>query len=174
MKALIISANSFEDLELHYPLYRMREDGIDVTVAAPEKGMITGKHGYSIGANKTFSEIKPEDYDLLIIPGGKAPEEVRLDKDALGIVRDFFDAGKVIGSICHGAQVLVSADVLRGRNITCWKGVRDDAIAAGANYTDVEVVVDKNLVTSRMPNDLPAFLREIERLITAKAARKAA
>jgi protease I len=174
MKAIIISANSFEDLELHYPLYRLREDGIDVTVAANEKGMITGKHGYTVGVHKAFPEVNPDDYDLLIIPGGQAPEEVRLHKDALRIVRGFFEAGKPVGSICHGAQVLVSAGVLKGRNVTCWKGVKDDVIAAGANYTDVEVVVDGNLVTSRMPNDLPAFMRETGKLINAKAGLKAA
>jgi protease I len=174
MKALIISANNFEDLELHYPLYRLREDGIDVTVAAPVKGMITGGHDYAVGVNKAFSEIKPMDYDLLIIPGGKAPEEVRLHRDAISIVRSFFDAGKTVGAICHGPQVLVSANVLKGRNVTCWKGIKDDVIAAGANYTDVEVVVDGNLVTSRMPGDLPAFMRELEKLRTVKAERKAA
>lgn len=174
MKALIISANSFEDLELHYPLYRLKEDGVEVTVAAPEKGIITGGHGYVVGVNRTFKEIDPKDYDILVIPGGKAPEEVRLNDAALDIVREFVKAGKPVGSICHGAQVLVSAGVLKGMNITCWKGVKDDVIAAGANYTDMEVVVDRNLVTSRMPGDLPAFMREIEKQISRKAERKAA
>lgn len=174
MKALVIAADGFEDMELYYPLYRLKEEGWDVTLAGPDKGIITGKHGYSVITDTTFSKPYPKDYDLLVIPGGKGPETVRIDLDALNIVKYFFANDKPVASICHGAQVLVSANVLKGRKATCWKGIRDDIIAAGAKYSDSEVVVDGNLVSSRMPDDLPAFMREVFRITAATRVKKAA
>jgi protease I len=165
MKALVISANGFEDLELYYPIYRLKEEGWDVTLSAPATGTISGKHGYEAKVDVQLSQVNPREYDLLIIPGGKAPEEVRLDGSALGIVRHFFDQNKPVAAICHGPQVLVSAGVIKGRNVTCWKGVKDDVVAAGAGYSDASVVVDWNLITSRMPDDLPEFMREVLNLI---------
>ncbi|MBI5189778.1 MAG: type 1 glutamine amidotransferase [Nitrospirae bacterium] len=172
MKALIMAADGFEDMELHYPLYRLKEEGWDVTIAGPYKGIMTGKHGYTTLADTTFSKLVPKEYDLLVIPGGKAPEAVRLDMDALKTVKRFMGEDRPVAAICHGLQVLVSAETLEGRKATCWKGIRDDILAAGAMYTDSEVVVDGNLVTSRMPDDLPAFMREVFRL-AAKAGIKA-
>ena len=162
MKALILAAEGFEDSELLYPMYRMQEEGHEVEVAAPEEGAITGKHGYTVEVTETFDEAGgPLDYDLLIIPGGKAPETVRLDQIAVDLTREMMDAGKVVAAICHGAQVLISAGVLEGRKATCYEGIRDDVKVAGADYSDAEVVVDGNLITSRCPADLPAFSREI-------------
>ncbi|HEY3347504.1 MAG TPA: type 1 glutamine amidotransferase domain-containing protein [Nitrospirota bacterium] len=178
MKALIISANDFEDLELYYPYYRLKEEGWDITIAAPDTGTIAGKHGYSVPIESKFSDINPDEFDILFIPGGRAPEEVRINENALRIVNSFFDDGKIVASICHGAQVLVSANRVLGRKITCWKGVRDDVLAAGGLYTDTEVVVDGNLVSSRMPVDLPAFMRELMKLtrmaVQLEQARRAA
>ena len=177
MKVLMLGADGFEDLELMYPLYRVKEEGHDLTLAGAKKGVITGKHGYEAVVDTAFGKVDPSVYDILIIPGGKAPESVRLDEDALKIVRHFFDNDKPVGSICHGIQVLISAGVLKGREVTCWKGVKDDAIAAGAKYYDREAVVDGNLVTSRMPDDLPMFIRELHKLVAAQkveAGRKAA
>ena len=171
MKVLILGADGFEDLELMYPLYRVREEGHELTLAGREKGMITGKHGYEAMVDTPFSKVDPAAYDLLIIPGGRAPESVRLDMDAIKIVRHFFEKDKLVGAICHGIQVLISAGVLKGREVTCWRGVKDDAIAAGAKYHDREAVVDGNLVTSRMPDDLPAFIREIHKVAHARAAK---
>jgi len=165
MKALILVADGVEDCEVLYPLYRLREADVEVDVAGPERGGVTGKHGYTIEAGLAFSEVRAEDYDLLVVPGGKAPESVRLDDSAVGVTRSMFRAGKVVAAICHGGQVLVSADVLRGREATCWRGIRDDLKAAGARYVDGEVVVDGNLITSRCPDDLPAFCREIFRVL---------
>ncbi|MEK6977748.1 MAG: type 1 glutamine amidotransferase domain-containing protein [Candidatus Hydrothermarchaeota archaeon] len=165
MKVLIISADGFEDSELLYPYYRMLEEGHQVTVASHRKGKITGKHGYEVAAEMPFERVTAEEYDALIIPGGRAPESVRLSEAALGIVRHFFEARKPVASICHGIQVLISAGVVKGRKATCWKGVRDDLKAAGGIYKDEEVVVDGNLITSRFPDDLPAFCRAlVERL----------
>lgn len=165
MKALIISANDFEDLELTYPYYRMKEEGWDVTVAGPEEGKITGKHGYPVKVDMKYSDVNPDEYDLLVIPGGRAPETVRLNRDALNIVSRFFEQDKYVASICHGVQVLISAGQVAGKRCTCWKGVKDDAIAAAARYVDAEVVVDGNLISSRMPDDLPAFMREVTKVM---------
>ncbi len=165
MKALILLADGFEDSEFLYPLYRLQEEGIDVDVAGPEKGTYTGKHGYTGEATLTFSEASAEDYDALILPGGKAPETVRLDDDALDITRTMFKAKKIVAAICHGAQTLISAGVLDGRKATCWQGIQDDLKVAGAAYSDEEVVVDGHLITSRCPEDLPAFSRALMRAL---------
>ncbi len=165
MKALILAADGFEDSELLYPYYRLQEEQIPVDVAGPEVGTLTGKHGYSTEANLTFGEVRPEEYGLLVLPGGKGPETVRLDEDAVATARQMFEEGKPVAAICHGAQVLISAEVLEGKKATCWQGVRDDLKAAGADYHDKEVVVDGNLITSRQPGDLPAFCREIFKAI---------
>jgi len=161
MKALMIIADGFEDSEFFYPYYRLLEAGVAVDVAAPEKATVTGKHGYTFQANMTFSEIDPSEYDTLVIPGGKGPETVRLDEDAVAAAGAIFESGKPVAAICHGCQVLISAGVLDGKRATCWMGIRDDLKAAGAIYSDEEVVVDGNLITSRRPGDLPAFSREL-------------
>ena len=173
MKALILSADGFEDMELFYPTYRLKEEGWEVDLAAPVAGALTGKHGYGATADYPISEVNPDGYGLLVIPGGKAPESVRLDPDALLVVKHFFNLNKPVAAICHGPQVLVSAGVLKDRKVTCWKGVRDDVTAAGARYVDAEVVVDGNLVTSRMPDDLPSFMRAVFGLLAASSARAA-
>lgn len=161
MRALIISANDFEDSELLYPYYRLLEEEIEVDIASMHSGRITGKHGYSVDVNLAFDKVNPNEYELLIIPGGKAPEAVRLSKDALRICKHFFGTNKTVASICHGAQVLISAGLMRGRKAACWPGIKDDIIAAGAHYLDKDVVVDGVLISSRQPGDIPAFLREI-------------
>lgn len=161
MKALMISADGFEDSELLYPYYRLREEQVAVDVASMRDGEITGKHGYTFKANLSFANVSPGDYDVLVIPGGKAPERVRLSKKALGIVKHFFEEDKPVASICHGAQVLISAKVVKDREATAYIGIQDDLRAAGAKVSDTEVVVDGNLITSRHPGDLPAFNREL-------------
>ncbi|MCE5276833.1 MAG: type 1 glutamine amidotransferase [Planctomycetaceae bacterium] len=161
MKVLILSADGVEDLELFYPLYRFKEQGFDVDVAGPKAGPITGKHGYAIDANLSFDDVDADNYDVLFLPGGKGPEIVRLSDKAVSVTRQMFEAGKCVAAICHGPQILASAGVLEGKRATCWAGVRDDIRAAGANYRDEEVVVDGNLITSRQPEDLPAFCRTI-------------
>lgn len=128
-------------------------------------GLITGKHGYEINADVAFKDVNPADYNILVISGGKGPEKMRLDKDALEITRYFFKENKPVAAICHGPQVLVSAGVIKGRKATCWLGIRDDIIAAGALYEDREVVIDGNLISSRSPHDLYAFGREMIKLL---------
>jgi len=165
MKALIISADNFEDTELLVPYYRFKEEGINLEVASIIKDKIKGKHGYEVNVDKPLKEISPEEYDFLLLPGGRAPETVRKDKDALKIVRYFFEKGKPVFAICHGPQILISAGLLKGRHATCYRSVAPELKEAGAIYEDKEVVVDGNLVTSRQPSDLPAFLIEAIKMI---------
>jgi archaeal arginyl aminopeptidase len=165
MKALIVSADNFEDSELLVPYYRLMEEGISVTVAAPVGGSIRGKHGYEVGVDLPLDQVVSADYDLLVLPGGKAPEEVRKVPAALETCRRFFADGRPVAAICHGPQTLISAGLLKGRHATCYHTVAEEIQEAGALYEDREVVVDGNLVTSRQPSDLPAFMREIMKLL---------
>ena len=165
MRALIISADNFEDSELLFPYYRLKEEGHQVDVASGAKGRINGKHGYEVTVDKVLGNVEPNEYDMLILPGGKAPAALRKVTAAVDIARDFMQQGKPIAAICHGPQILVTADVLQGRHATCYHSVADELKRAGALYEDREVVVDGNLVTSRQPSDLPAFMREMIRLL---------
>lgn len=165
MKALIISADEFEDSELLVPYYRLREEGFDVDIAAPRQGRIAGKHGYVVEANLALEEVRAEDHALLVVPGGRAPQAVRGTDAAQAIVKSFFQRNLPVAAICHGPQVLITAGVLDGRHATCYKSVAPEMQAAGALYEDSEVVVDGNLVTSRQPADLPAFMRALMRLV---------
>jgi protease I len=168
MKALIVTADGFEDLELMVPYNRLKEEGISVDVASIRTGKITGIHGYEIEAARSLGEVSPEDYDLLLLPGGKAPQTIRTEPAALEVARAFFDQNKPVAAICHGPQTLISAGLLKGRRATCYKTVADELRNAGALYEDSEVVVDGNLVTSREPRDLPAFDREMMRLVSGR------
>ena len=161
MKVLIISGNGAEDRELFYPYYRLKEEGIGVEVASFSKATITGKRNLEMEVDLTLSEVKVEDYHALILPGGKAPEKLRKDKNVLRITQDFFRQGKPIAAICHGPQIPLSAGLLKGRKATCAPSVREELLQAGAVYQDKEVVVDGNIITSRLPKDLPAFGREL-------------
>jgi protease I len=168
MKALILSANDFEDSELLVPYYRLLEAGYTVDVAAEKTGVIRGMHGYEVLAVKGFADVDPKEYAVLILPGGKAPAAIRKDPKVISIVHHFFDANKPVGAICHGPQTLVSAGLLRNRRSTCYQTVAKELQDAGALYEDSEVVVDGRLVTSRQPTDLPAFLRELMKLLSLK------
>jgi protease I len=136
-----------------------------VDIASVKKGKLRGKHGYEVAANKDLSEIIPGDYDLLILPGGKAPESIRKEKAALMIAKHFFENNKPVSAICHGPQTLITAGLLKGRHATCYKSVAQEMKDAGAIYEDREVVVEGNLVTSRQPSDLPAFMRETMKMV---------
>lgn len=165
MRALFMSADNFEDTEFLVPYYRLKEEGVDIDVASIKKGKFKGKHGYEVEANKTLKEVDPADYDILVLPGGKAPETVRKEKEALEIAAYFFKKNRPVAAICHGPQTLISAGLLKGRHATCYKTVAEEMKEAGALYEDKEVVVDGNLVTSRQPSDLPAFIREMMKKI---------
>jgi protease I len=165
MKALILSANDFEDSELLVPYYRLLEAGYSVDIASLSRDNIRGKHGYEVPVNKVFKDIVPGDYNVLILPGGKAPAAIRNDSAVQEIARSFFAEGKPVAAICHGPQILVSAGLLKGRRATCYDSVVPELKEAAALYENSEVVVDGNLITSRKPDDLPAFDRELARIL---------
>ncbi|MGE5319903.1 MAG: type 1 glutamine amidotransferase domain-containing protein [Hyphomicrobiaceae bacterium] len=165
MKALIISADHFEDSELLVPLYRLEEEGLEVDVASIARGKIHGKHGYEVAVNKALRDVDPKDYDLLVLPGGKAPATLRKERSAIAIAAEFMRGNKPVAAICHGPQILVTAGTLQGRRATCYHSVAEELQQAGALYEDEAVVVDDKLVTSRQPADLPAFMREMVRLL---------
>jgi len=131
-----------------------------VVVTSINRGVITGKHGYEVAAYKTLDDINPDDYAILILPGGEAPAVLRKEPKVLEIARSFFSHNKPVAAICHGPQILISARLLQGRRATCYHFVADELQEAGALYEDRDVVVDGNLITSRQPVDLPAFMRE--------------
>ncbi|HYE36322.1 type 1 glutamine amidotransferase domain-containing protein [Methylocaldum sp.] len=171
MKALILSTDRFEDAELLVPYYRLKEDGIPVEIASDKTGKIVGKHGYEVAVDKTLADITPEDYDILILPGGKAPAALRQEPSALAIAKSFMQRHRPVAAICHGPQILISAGVLQNRHATCYRAVAEEMKEAGARYEDREVVVDDNLVTSRQPADLPAFMREFMKLLKSSSSR---
>ena len=165
MKALIVSADHFEDSELLVPFYRLKEEGLEVDIASISRGKINGKHGYEVVVDKALRDVDPNAYDILILPGGKAPTKLRKEQAVIAIAQHFMRSNKPVAAICHGPQILITAGVLQERRATCYRSVAEELQASGALYEDEEVVVDGNLVTSRQPSDLPAFMREIVRLL---------
>ncbi len=156
----------YQDMEVWYPLYRLREAGHRVLVIGTGSApAYKGKFGYPIDVETTADKVSARDLDGIIIPGGRAPDYLRRHKAVTGLVRDCHGQGKVVGAICHAGWVLVSAGILKGKTVTCFSAIRDDVEAAGASWVDREVQVDGNLVTARKPDDLPAFCREILRLL---------
>ena len=171
-KALILTADKFEDMEVFFPYFRLMEEGIKVDVAAPQKKEIHGEHEYSLMPDKTINEVNPDDYDILILPGGSpdgAPATVRKSRKAQEIAKIFIAADKPVAVICHGPYTLISADLVRGRHLTSYwhDGVPEEIKQGGGIWEDKAVVVDGNLVSSRYPMDLPEFMREIMKLIKA-------
>lgn len=157
----ILVEDQYEDLELWYPALRFREAGAEVTLLGPRKAAFHSKHGYPAEADVPVDDVRAESFDAVIIPGGYAPDRMRRSRRLVEFVRDAHRREKVIAAICHGGWMLVSADVLRGRKATAFFSIRDDMVNAGAEFVDEEVVRDGNLVTSRVPKDLPAFCRTI-------------
>jgi protease I len=169
MKALILSADGFEDLQLFCPWYRLREEGLEVTIASPGGQVVTGQHGYCVAADMPIRELNPAEYDLLIVPGGTAPERLRLREEAVDVARTFMEEDRRVATIGHGPQLLISAGALSGRRVTCAPGIRDDVRAAGASYRDEGALTDGNLITGRGLDDLPAFCHELMAALGAQA-----
>jgi protease I len=157
----VLAEDIYEDLELLYPLFRMREAGAEVVVVAPQAKTYTSKHGYPVTADRASTEIRADEIDGLIIPGGFAPDKMRRDPNLVRLVREAFDQGKVVAAICHAGWMLAEADICRGRTLTSVGAIKTDLINAGATWVDREVVQDGNLITSRTPPDLPAFCRTL-------------
>jgi protease I len=169
-KVLIFAGPQFEDRELIYPYYRFLEAGAEVKIAGLGEASYTGKYGVPIEVHGRCEEFVAQTWDIVIIPGGWAPDKIRMNDAALEIVRKAVKNGSVVGAICHGPWVLASAEVINGKTVTSYKAIKDDLIHAGANWIDREVVADSGIVTSRTPADLPAFCREIIKLCVAVKA----
>ena len=157
---LIIAEDGFQQEEFFEPMEYMREQGADVHVASSKRESISAGEGgsKSYTPEKTFTDVNASDYDALIIPGGlKNPDTLRMNDDAVQLVRDFAEHGKTIGAICHGPWLLAEADVIQGRELTSYPSIKTDMRNAGGRWTDSEVVTDNGFVTSRKPADIPAF-----------------
>lgn len=167
-KVAILAGPDYEDLELHYPLIRLVEAGCEVKVLALTRDTVKGKHGLSVNPDQTFTEANPDEFDCVVIPGGWAPDRLRRYSEVLEFVKKISGKGGVVAAICHGPQVLISAGLLKGRKVTCVSAIKDDVVNAGAEYLDKPVVRDGNLITSRVPRDLPYFCREIIKALKEK------
>lgn len=162
----ILATDGFEQSELTEPKRALEDAGATVHVISPKSGSIRGWNhtdwGDEVPVDRGLEQARPEDYDGLVLPGGQInPDKLRLEPRAVEFVRAFFAAGKPVGAICHGPWLLVEADVVRGREVTSWPSLRTDLRNAGAHWVDREVVVDQGLVTSRKPDDIPAFNAKI-------------
>jgi protease I len=179
-KILIIAANGFEQSELEVPRDKLKEAGAMVTIASPDGKDIMGwdkkDWGRPASADMKIADAKEGDYDALVIPGGVMnPDKLRIDADAMKLVKAFLSSGKIVAAVCHGPWLLVQADALRGRQATSFKSIRKDMENAGAKWMDEEVVVDNGIITSRKPDDLPAFVKKIiEEVEEGKRYRRAA
>ncbi|VAW16634.1 Intracellular protease [hydrothermal vent metagenome] len=161
-KIAILVEDMYQVLEVWYPALRLDEEGIEtVFVGTGTKDSYSSKEGYPARADVSIEDISADQVDGVIIPGGFAPDFMRRYPKMVQFVKDLDEKGKVVASICHGGWMLVSADILKGRKATSFFAIKSDLVAAGANFVDVEVAVDKNLITSRKPEDLPAFMVEI-------------
>ena len=161
-KIAVLAENNYQELELWYPLLRLREEGAEVRVVGPKgKETYQSKHGYPATSDLGIDEAKAGEWDAIIIPGGFAPDLMRRNAAMVNLVRESYGKGKLVAAICHAGWMLVSANILRGKKATCFYSIKDDLVNAGAQFLDQEVVRDGNLITSRNPMDLPAFCRKI-------------
>ncbi len=160
-KVAVLIEDNFNEFELIYPYYRLKEAGYDSVLIGPEKRAYHSKAGLVMESEAAISEISFDEFYGVIIPGGYAPDRLRRNQRILDFVRDMFNKENLVASICHGGWVLISAKVVNGVSLTGFYSIKDDLKNAGAKYEDEEVVIDGNLITSRGPKDLPAFMREI-------------
>jgi len=161
-RIIILVEQMYNDLEFWYPYYRLKEAGAEVVaVGSGSAEEYTGKSGIPCKPDINAEQLSAVDFDGIVIPGGYAPDHMRRYQAMVTLVKDLFEAGKVVAAICHAGWVLASADILRGRSVTSFFAIKDDMIHAGANWIDQEVVVDGKLITSRKPDDLPAFTKAI-------------
>jgi protease I len=167
-RVAILVEDEFEDRELTGPLDALRAAGADVTIVGPTRGAsFRGKRGdATVASDLAAGEARMGDFDALVIPGGNAPDKMRLRHAMVDLARDAMEAGKPVAAICHGPQLLISANALRGRTLTCWPSIAVDVKNAGGLYVDKPVVEDGNLITSRKPDDVPVFSEAIIRALS--------
>lgn len=161
-RALILAADLFEDMELLYPLFRLREEGVEVVIAGLDEKPVTGKKGHGpVPVDSSVEGLRAADFDALVIPGGFAPDKLRRSEKVLNLVRDFNAADKPIAFICHAGWVPISAQILKGRRATSVGAIRDDMVNAGVDWIDEAAVVDGNLISARTPDDLGPWMKEL-------------
>ncbi|MBP2296791.1 type 1 glutamine amidotransferase domain-containing protein [Azospirillum rugosum] len=169
----VLAENLYQELELWYPVLRLREAGANVVVVAPTADQpYASKLGYPVTADRAVADVTAEDFDAVVIPGGFAPEGIRRNKAMVDLVRAVHDQGGLVAAVCHAGWVLASAGIARGRTLTCVSLIKDDVVNAGANYVDEPVVRDGNIITSRLPSDLPVFAREIVAYLEETPSRR--
>lgn len=158
-RVAVLVEQLYQEMEVWYPVYRLREAGCVVELAGPEAGKTyTSKLGYPAKATLSAKDAKGDDFAAVVIPGGFSPDYIRRSADLLRLVREVYAAGKPVAAICHGPWVLCSTTALKGRRVTCFHSIKDDVVNAGGTYVDEEVCIDGNVITSRTPEDLPAFV----------------
>lgn len=161
-RVLLLVDDIYEDMELMYPLYRLREAGAETVVAGPEADKVYhGKHGYPCRSDAAISNVEAKDFHGLICPGGFMPDKLRRLEKVKSLIRDFANEGKLVAAICHGGWMPISAGVYRGVRVTGSPGIQDDLVNAGALWEDAPVVVDRAFVSSRKPDDLPQFMQAV-------------
>ncbi|MDX9701551.1 MAG: type 1 glutamine amidotransferase domain-containing protein [Candidatus Auribacterota bacterium] len=161
-KIAILVERDFQDLEVFYPFYRLKEAGFDVMVLGTGTAhTYFGKYGISITVDADVADMDPAQFSAVIIPGGWAPDHMRLHDSVIEFVRNLYRDQKVVAAICHGGWILASADIINGKHVTAYRAIKDDMINAGGLYEDKELVKDGNIITSRKPDDLPAFCKAI-------------
>jgi protease I len=169
VRVAVLVEDLYENLELWYPVLRLREEGAQVFVVGPKAGeTYKSKEGYPAKADKSAEEISADEIDAVIVPGGYAPDRMRRHEAMVKLVREAAQKGKIVAAICHGGWMLAEADVVRGRTVTSFFAIKTDLINAGANWVDKEVVRDGNIITSRVPSDLLAFMRTIIEALAEK------
>jgi len=169
VRVAVLVEDLYGNLELWYPVLRLREEGAQVFIVGPKAGeTYKSKEGYPAKADKSAEEISADEIDAVIVPGGYAPDRMRRHEAMVKLVREAAQKGKIVAAICHGGWMLAEADVVRGRTVTSFFAIKTDLINAGANWVDKEVVRDGNIITSRVPSDLPAFMRTIIEALAEK------
>jgi protease I len=170
-KVAILAEDQYQEMEIWYPLYRFREEGAEVKVIGSGKTEAhKSKLGYPVKVDIPANQANAADFDIVVIPGGYAPDLMRRHPAMIQFVKEAHEQGKIIGAICHALWVAVSAGILKGKTVTGFFSIKDDIVNAGATYVDKEVVTDGRLITSRVPDDLPSFCREIIAVATSEAA----
>src|SRR5438132_10596640 len=166
IRAAVLVEQMYQEMEVWYPVYRLREAGCKGTVVGPEAGQsYPSKLGYPVKSDKAAGDVKADDFDLLVITGGYAPDHMRRCEAMIKLVSTMAEQGKPVAAICHGPWMLCSTQALKGRKVTCFYAIKDDVINAGGKYVDQEVVRDGNIITSRKPDDLPAFLQTLIQVV---------